>query len=222
MDLAGERFQLRPDLLLADHLPQLVVAGVAGGEPGHAHQELQEAALRVGAAVGVLPDLDQAGALLVHDDRGQEDEEIGGVDGGRAVALGLAQAAMRRQHTGLGAGDRLAEQLVVAFAPFLGPVQADLAHVNLILELEVALLGQQPHRAGRGGEGLQDALEELAVVIVRGQVGLGQVGDLFRQSVDLSPGLLDEVDIILVGHGRPRAWEGNTDATAALLGKIEW
>ena len=65
VDLAGERFELRPDLLLADHLPQLVVARVAGREAGHLHQELQEAALGVGAAVGVLPDFDEAGDLLV-------------------------------------------------------------------------------------------------------------------------------------------------------------
>ena len=77
------------------------------------------------------------------------------------------------------------------------------------------------HSLGAMPQAARDALEEFAVVIRRGQVGLGQVGDLLGQSVDLSPGLLDEVDIILVRHGRPRAWEGYGEETAVLVAKTE-
>ena len=54
VDLASERFQLSPEGLLAHHLPQLMIARVRGSQLRHAHQELQEAALRIGIAVGIV------------------------------------------------------------------------------------------------------------------------------------------------------------------------
>src|SRR5205823_12626081 len=79
VDLAGEGFELGPDLLLPAHLPHALVAQVAGGQVGHDGQEVQVAAVRGRVAVGLLEHLDQAGHDLVDDDRHQHDHELGRV-----------------------------------------------------------------------------------------------------------------------------------------------
>ena len=97
VNLPGEGLELHPDLLLADHLPELMIARVAGGEGGHAHQELQELAHGVRAAHRVMPDLDHAGHLLVVDDGGQQDEQIGGVARPLVAGLPLCGGTMLRR-----------------------------------------------------------------------------------------------------------------------------
>ena len=92
VNLPGEGLQLHPDLLLAYHLPQLVVARVARGQAGHAHEKLQELPHGVGAAHRVLPDLHHAGDLLVVDDGGQQDEQVGRI--ARPLVAGTAVGGM--------------------------------------------------------------------------------------------------------------------------------
>ena len=50
MNLAGEGLERQPELLLADHLPQLMIAGVPGRETGYAAEPLQKARMASGRA----------------------------------------------------------------------------------------------------------------------------------------------------------------------------
>ena len=196
--LAGKRFELRPKRLLADHLPQLMIAGIRRGQLGHLGQELQEAMLSVRIAVGVLPDLDQPGDLLIDEDRGEQDDEIGRIARGDLAFFLGPDAAMGRQHLRPAHLRRGPEQFRMNL-PLVLAVEPDRLHVDLILQLQIALRRADPDGAGRRRDGGQHALQELAVIFCRRQIGLGEPGDFLDEPIDLPPGLFEQIGIIGFG-----------------------
>ena len=94
----------------------------------------------------------------------------------------------------------LPQELIVSGAA--GFIQSDLADVNLVLELKIALLRANPHRAGASRQALHHAFEKLAMVFGRRKIALGEPGDLIEQLVDLLASFLDqaEIDLRLNAH----------------------
>src|SRR5262249_4298707 len=113
------------------------------------------------------------------------------------VVVAGGGAALRRQAEGPRLQDGLAEQFVVALAALLGGVEADLTHVDLELELEVALGGPPPDGPRRGGQGQQHAFKKFAVVVGRRQVHLRESRQLLEEPVEWLPGVLHQVDVRL-------------------------
>ncbi len=158
-------------------------------------QELLEALDGVGMPVGALPDLHQPGHLIVHEDGSNEDHVVGGVAGSGYAACRGAAAGMRGQMQGLALGDRLAEQLVVGLPVFFALIQADLVHVDLVLELQIALRRAAPNRGGRRRQGGKHALEKFGIVVGRQHVLFRQLRYFFNQAVDLLAGFFNQGDI---------------------------
>jgi hypothetical protein len=101
--------------------------------------------------------------------------------------------------------ERLPEQFIVTL-PRLFLLQADLPEVDLVLQLQMALRRTHPDGAGRGGQPLDDPLEELAEVIGGLKVHFREAADLVEQDVDLPPGFLNlmlanDLRIRLNSHG---------------------
>jgi hypothetical protein len=92
----------------------------------------------------------------------------------------------------------------------LAAVQADLAHFDLVLQLQIALRCPEPDRAGGGSQGRQDPLQKLPVILRRGHVHFGKMGNLLGQTVDLAANLFYLVDIGIraYAHDRPRWGKG--------------
>ena len=197
MDLPGIGLQLGPQGLLADHLPQLVVARVRRRQPCHLRDETQEAFLGLRIAIGILPHLDQAGDLLLHHDRRQVDHEVGRVARGCFALFRRADAAVRRHHLRPAHLGGHAQQFVVRLAVGVALVEADQVHLDLVLQLQVSLRRAHPHGARRRRHRVQDALEKLAVIITRRHVAFRVAGNLRDQRIDALPGFFQQIQINL-------------------------
>src|SRR5437667_12756197 len=112
MNLAREGFELRPERLLAAHLPQEMIAGVERAKICHPREELEKTLDGVGVTVGLLPDLDDACRLLVYQDRRQENDEVARVACGLFAIAVLAGTGVRRQMDGPALLKRLPQQFV--------------------------------------------------------------------------------------------------------------
>ncbi len=108
MNLPRERFQLRPHLLLAAQLSHDLIALIARGQLGHVGHVLQIAGHGLRRTIGVLPNFDESGDLLIDDDGGDEQKMIGEVGGGRFAVFADADAAARRHVERLAAASPLA------------------------------------------------------------------------------------------------------------------
>ncbi len=107
VNLARERLHLDPDLLLADHLPQMAVLEEVGGESRHARHELQEASLRIGRAIGVLPYLDQACNCFFVKNGGEQNDPVGGISRHHVGIVFEGTSALRRDDAAFFLKDRL-------------------------------------------------------------------------------------------------------------------
>src|SRR5262249_43139931 len=136
-----------------------------------------------------------------------------------AVLAGLADAAVRQQVLRAGVDHRVAEQLVVALPRLLALVEADLAEVDLELELKVALRRARPDGAGRGGERLKEALENLAVKGGRRHVGLAQPRHFVQAAAEFAPLLFDDLHIDL-GIRTDAHGSASKERRAGFAGKV--
>src|SRR5262249_5438268 len=197
VNLPGERLQLCPKCLLSDHLPELMVPRIARRELGHSRKELEESPLGIGIAVGVLPNFNKTGDLLI-DQNGRDQYHIRRwISGCWFAVFPATGAAMRRDHLGTGHLRAQPKELVMRLPCRLACVETDLADVDLELQLEVSLRRANPDSTGRGGDGGEHSLQELAVIIRRGAIFLGKLGNFFDQTVDLLPGLLEKINVNL-------------------------
>src|SRR5262245_50230305 len=89
----------------------------------------------------------------------------------------------------------------------LALVEPDLPHVDLILNLQVALGCLYPDGAGGGRDGGHEALQEFSVVFRRRQVLFRELRNFFRETVNLTAGLFNLIKVDLrvrsYVHGKP-------------------
>ena len=144
---AGERVGLLPQrLAIAEHAELLAPQPLAG-DVAHLLQEPQVTPLGFRCRVGPLEDLDQPVLLLVVLQCPQDQQVLGRV----AFAVAVGGARIRRDQQRLtGVGDPL-DQFRVADAVLGVVVQHRRGGVDVILQLQLAVFVQQPHRPAGGG-----------------------------------------------------------------------
>jgi hypothetical protein len=82
--------------------------------------------------------------------------------------------------------------LAVAFV-----FEADLAKIDLMLELKMPLRGADPNGARRRGQALQRPLEKLPIIVRWRDVGFGEACHLIEEAVDLFSRFLNQLHVDL-------------------------
>src|SRR5262249_29468354 len=180
--------------------------------------ELQETRDGVEGAGRSLPDLQEAADLVVDHHRHEQEQEIGGIAGPGPTGACRADPAVRQQVERPGLHHEGAEQLLVRLAHVLGAIEADLPHVDLELELEVALGGARPDGAGRRRQAFEQPLEHFPIKHRGKDVAFAQTRDFFQATGEPATLLLDYVNGLFGNgaHNTP-SWTGGGKST---MGKV--
>ena len=123
-----------------------------------------------------------------------------------------------------GAAQGLTQQLVVHLLALVAAFQRNLAQVDLVLKLQIALGRADPDRAGRGHQARQDAVEELGVKLGGLHVEFREPADFLKEPVHLFAGLFEQTFFDLrigaVHHGKPSSGKKGGDVSIQTAGSL--
>ena len=139
---------------------------------------------------GSLKDLDDALRFLIAFQRTKQEQKVGRV----ACLIVVAGARMGRDQHPFARLEHPLQQPAVALLIFGAVGQAGLPQVDLVLQIDAALI-ERPNGPAHGRQGRNDAIEQRVVILLRSHVGLGKLRDLAHQSPNLLLCLFDEFGI---------------------------
>ncbi len=191
VDLVREPLKLVPQPLLRHHLPHLAVLQIGCRQVAEVADEPERALLLRRPPGGIHQDLEQAHDLLVHHERGDDQNEVGGIE----CLRNAFDHGARRNVLGLRRLEHAAQKGVVRGGLDPAVHHPGYGKFDLILKPEPATAVHHPERTAARGHRRDRPVQKLNVKLVRLNVRFRQVGDLSHQLPDLILRLLEQTRI---------------------------